>query len=73
MTRGRGPAQDQACGTYRGYYRHRRRSEQACRPCLDALNRHQNDQRQAAHRREQLLEALAGFDRYPTGRRERAA
>ena len=67
--RGRGPAQDNACGTYRGYYRHWRRHEDACRPCLNAMNLHQEDQRLAPQRRAILDAEVAIFEkRHKKGR-----
>lgn len=70
--RGRGPATDNACGTYRGYYRHwRRGAPVTCKPCLLAMAQHQEDQRLAPARRALLDDEVAIYDRQH--RRERAS
>jgi hypothetical protein len=61
------------CGTPAAYRRHLRRGERACWSCKRAHAQETNDAKLAPKRRRVLLEALAGFDRYHTGRRERAA
>jgi hypothetical protein len=64
-------------GTAAGYRTHKkgRRGwpQEACWACQVAWAQFRLDYEHAARRRQVLLEALAGFDRYHTGRRERAA
>lgn len=61
------------CGTHSGWIRHKRHNEPPCMRCRIARNQYLQDWRLAPQRRQVLLEALAGFDRYPTGRRTGAA
>jgi hypothetical protein len=61
------------CGTYAGFMQHRRLQTPICLPCRAADALWKQDRRQAPRRRAVLLEALAGFDKYPTGRRAGAA
>ena len=56
-------------GPTQGYQHHRARSESPCYACRRAAAQFAQDRRMAAKRRTALLQALAGFDKYPIGRR----
>jgi hypothetical protein len=60
-------------GPTAGYQHHRARGEKPCPACRRAAATYAQDRRLAPKRRQTLLEALAGFDQYPTGRRAGAA
>ena len=59
-------------GTNGGYRKHYRDGGRPCLACRIAYVEYRNDWRRARRRRAVLLEALAGFDKYPTGRRSAA-
>ena len=56
-------------GPTAGYQYHRSLGQEPCLACRLAYDQYHVDRRQAPRRRQVLLEALAGFDKYPTGRR----